>query len=241
MYVYCITPSGEFKSNFIKIGYCTELKSLKKRYTTCYGSYMFFHINVESKKQESFIHNKFKDLKLHKKNELFVYNSEDDKCNYNFYKQKIIEFSEEYKNNDENNIIKYISELNISEKEIIPEINKENIDNYLKNYYNFENAKHLFNESVNKHDKNYTDILLYSILYDIKNNGKNYDEIYKMHKIEDNIKTKFNQKTERCNLFIKVIKEKEIQINFTKLNPIFFLRLNRDVFDSFLEYIKINY
>lgn len=243
MYVYCITPSGNFKSNFIKIGFCKDLKSLDKRYGTCYGTYIYSYVDAESKKQEYFIHNKFKKLKLHIKKELFMYDNENDKCNYDFYKQKLIEFSEEYKKiNDEYKIIKYISELTISKKEIISEINEKNLDNHnIKNikYKKLESIKHIFKESLNKYDESYTKILLYSILHDIRNNGKKYDEIYKMHKIED--KSKFNQKTERCNLFIKVIEEKEIKIYKTKLSPDSFRKLNRDHFDSFLEDIKNKY
>lgn len=172
-----------------------------------------------------------------------MYDNENDKCNYDFYKQKLIEFSEEYKKiNDEYKIIKYISELTISKKEIISEINEKKLDNHnIKNikYKKLENIKHIFKESLNKYDESYTKILLYSIFHDIRNNGKKYDEIYKMHKIEDT--SKFNQKTERCNLFIKVIEEKEIKIYKTKLSPDSFRKLNRDHFDSFLEDIKNKY
>lgn len=279
MYVYCISPSGKLKSNFIKIGFCTDFNSLKNRYSTYYGSnHIYYYVKVESKLQEIFIHNKFKELKLHIENELFIYNDEDDKCNYNFYKQKLVEFSEEYEkekikfneNNktlniidDENEIIKYIDKLTISEKSVIAKTNKENTNKKVgiephpenienlkndkksdKGYYNLENAKCFFEESINnKYNKKYTDILLYSILYNIKNNGKEYNELYKMHKKtkSDAKFKKFNQKTKRCNIFINTLETNKINIKITELNPTFFQRLSKDDFKSLISYIEDNY
>lgn len=45
--------------------------------------------------------------------------------------------------------------------------------------------------------KNYTDILLYSILHDIRKNEKKYDEIYEMHNLKNTKKKIFNQKTSK--------------------------------------------
>lgn len=263
MYVYCIYPSGKLKSNFIKIGFCTDFNSLKNRYSTYYGSnHIYYYVKAESKLQEIFIHNKFKELKLHIEKELFIYNDEDEKCNYNFYKQKMIEFSEEYEkekiiineNNktlkiidDENEIVKYIDKLTISEKNVITKINNPNVKNDKKTdkeYYNLKNAKCLFEESINnEYNKKYTDILLYSILYNINNNGKEYNELYKIHKETkgDVFLQKFNQKTKRCNLFIKVLKANKINIKITELNPTFFQRLSKNDFKSLISYIEDNY
>lgn len=270
MYVYCVTPSGELKSNFIKIGFCNDFNSLKKRYSTYYGLIKIYHVKVDLKKREFEIHKELKDMKLHITKELFKY---DDKYNYNFYKERLDKLSKKCENKiiddndiinnkenntteeelfqnddeDENDIIKSINELAISEINseninMLPTLSSsnDNINISPKNekYQNLENAIHLFRESINEHNRNYIDILLYSILHDIKNNRED-NEIYKMHNLKD--KGKFNQKTERCNLFIKLINEKEIKINFTKLSPDFLIKLNRNVFDSFLEYIKKKY
>lgn len=75
MYVYCVCPYGKLKSNFIKIGFCTNIESLDKRYCTYYGSsYRSYYIKTNDKTQENVIHNGLKKMGLHIENELFIYN-----------------------------------------------------------------------------------------------------------------------------------------------------------------------
>lgn len=81
MYLYCASPYGKLKSNFIKVGICSNIESLKCRYSTYYGSsFRYYYIVVDDKKAENNIHKELKDLGLHIENELFIYNDV-----YDFY------------------------------------------------------------------------------------------------------------------------------------------------------------
>lgn len=88
MFVYCICPEGKLKSNFIKIGSCRKIESLKKRYGTYYGlSNKSYYIKVNSKiSLENIVHKKLKDINLHIENELFIYNEIYD---FDFYIKQI--------------------------------------------------------------------------------------------------------------------------------------------------------
>lgn len=88
MFVYCICPDGKLKSNFIKIGSCTKIESLKKRYGTYYGSSnKSYYIKINNKiSLENIVHKKLKDLNLHIENELFIYNEIYD---FDFYIKQI--------------------------------------------------------------------------------------------------------------------------------------------------------
>lgn len=87
MYIYCIFPCGKLKSNFIKIGSCTKIESLKRRYSTYYGStHKSYYIKVNRLSLGTIIHKKLKDMNLHMENELFMYNELYD---LNFYIQQI--------------------------------------------------------------------------------------------------------------------------------------------------------
>lgn len=61
MFVYCILPDKILKSNFVKIGYCTDYKNLKKRYITYYGTDIrIFYVKVKEKSVEKNIHKELK-------------------------------------------------------------------------------------------------------------------------------------------------------------------------------------
>lgn len=114
MYIYCIAPSGNIICNFIKVGICKDNKSLRKRYSTYYGTNLiYYYIKVKLKILEKDLHNELKNMKLHIENELFKYN---DKYNFDFYKKKLNEFFESHKrlNKDYNYIF----------DNIVPDINK---------------------------------------------------------------------------------------------------------------------
>lgn len=69
MYLYCSSPYGKLKSNFIKIGISTNIESLKSRYSTYYGSsFRYYYIKVDDKTFENNIHEELKQLGLHIEN-----------------------------------------------------------------------------------------------------------------------------------------------------------------------------
>lgn len=111
MFIYCICPFGKLKSNFIKIGLCTNPDSLKKRYSTYYGaSYKCYYIKANESSFEKKIHKKLKKQGLHIENELFVYN---ENYNFNFYIQQLNEIY-----NEEENIIKKLDILNLKKESV---------------------------------------------------------------------------------------------------------------------------
>lgn len=114
MFIYCICPFGKLKSNFIKVGLCTNPESLKKRYSTYYGaSYKCYYIKINDSSFEKKIHKRLKKQGLHIENELFVYN---EKYDFSFYIQQLNEIS----NEDENieSIIKKLDILNIKKESV---------------------------------------------------------------------------------------------------------------------------
>lgn len=113
MYIYCICPYQKIKPNFIKIGSCTNINSLKKRYSTYYGfSHRSYHVKVDNNSFETIIHKKLKDMDLHIENELFIYNEIYD---FYFYVQQLNELRN---NKDENdNLNDIFKELNVSSDE----------------------------------------------------------------------------------------------------------------------------
>lgn len=81
MYLYCVAPYGKLKSNFIKIGFCSDFESLNRRYITYYGSsFRSYYVKISERKVEKDIFNKLTKLGLHLENELFIYNKK-----YDFY------------------------------------------------------------------------------------------------------------------------------------------------------------
>lgn len=89
MYLYCIAPYGKLESNFIKVGFCTKIESLKKRYSTYYGSsHRCYYVEINHSCYEDKIHQKLKKMGLHIENELFVYNRVND---FYFYVQQLNE------------------------------------------------------------------------------------------------------------------------------------------------------
>lgn len=278
MYVYCIAPSGKLKSNFIKIGFCNDFNSLKKRYSTYYGLIISYHVKVDLKKREFEIHEELKNMRLHIIKELFIY--DDDNYNYDFYKKKLDELSKKCENkiiegnnvintketknnitedlfqNYEEDIVKSTNKLTISEKS-----NKENANDFNKKdkknnnkFYKLEKAISFFEESINsRYDKNYNDIYINSVLFDIvdvykKNDKEIYNKICKMHKKTNNYNDlgKFNQQIKRCNMFIKTLdkieeyKNNKIKINFTELSPLYFRKLDSE-FKLFITYLEKKY
>lgn len=168
MYIYCIAPYGKLESNFIKIGFCTKIETLKKRYTTYYGSsHRSYYIKVKHSTYEDIIHKRLKALGLHIENELFVYNKVND---FYFYVQQLNELnsieSKIIKNdkvNNSKNIVKKLNNIdvmfkkininpvNIKYKLLIDEYkpmnykdicgNKKNIDNIINWFSNWDNHK----------------------------------------------------------------------------------------------------
>lgn len=147
MFVYCILPDEILKCNFIKIGYCINSETLKKRYSTYYGSELkIYYVKVKSKNIEKYIHEELKKKGLHLRNELFIYNDrfnfefysgvlDEFDCNYNFYKCK------------QEHIFKfyiYISTININKKTY--NIKKE--DNEWKYYEKIESIIYVNNSDI---------------------------------------------------------------------------------------------
>ncbi len=61
MFVYCILPDEILKCNFVKVGYCTNYKNLKKRYITYYGSDLkIYYVKVKAKSIEKDVHKELK-------------------------------------------------------------------------------------------------------------------------------------------------------------------------------------
>lgn len=103
MFVYCIKPGGDTNCNFVKIGYCSNIESIKKRYTTPYGSNFIYHfINIDTIKGEKIIHNRLKYLKLHLENELFLFN---EKYNFLFYVKELKKLELDFKEKLEDYIL----------------------------------------------------------------------------------------------------------------------------------------
>lgn len=98
MFLYCITPNNNVMCNFIKIGICKDIITLKSRYITYYGdSCIYYYIKVINKSDENNVHEKLKKLGLHLENELFILNKE---YNYDFYKKILKEFEKSDSNSD---------------------------------------------------------------------------------------------------------------------------------------------
>jgi hypothetical protein len=107
MYIYFICPSGKLESNFIKIGICENPESLKKRYSTYYGTnYKSYYLKISNMYFEKNIQENLKKQGLHIENELFIYNK---KYDINFYIQQINKFHDE----EMENIIKKLNILSI--------------------------------------------------------------------------------------------------------------------------------
>lgn len=147
MYLYCICPYGNLKSNFIKIGICTKPDSLKKRYTTYYGSsYKNYYIKVENSNFENIIHRKLKNKGLHIENELFIYN---EKYNFTFYIQQLNEINKEDEDeySEIEDVVRRVNILDIKKDTKIKIVNKENTkiyddnieieNNFINNYKEF--------------------------------------------------------------------------------------------------------
>lgn len=116
MYVYCVCPNEKFKSKFIKIGFCKDKSTLKKRYTTCYGSsFRYYVLKVQNKIVECEIHKLLIYIGLHLENELFVC---DNYYNFNFYVQLLnkcvyLENINTFENKNNYDIIYNIKKYNI--------------------------------------------------------------------------------------------------------------------------------
>lgn len=72
---------------------CKKPESLKKRYSTYYGSsYKCYYIEIDNSSFEKKIHKILKKQGLHIENELFVYN---EKYDFNFYIQELNKISKQ--------------------------------------------------------------------------------------------------------------------------------------------------
>lgn len=128
MYVYCICPHGNLKTNFIKIGICTKPESLKKRYTTYYGySYKYYCVKVENTESEYIIHRKLKEQRLHIENELFVYN---EKYDFSFYVQQLNEIHKEDEYSEIEDVVRKVKILNIKKDSINRIVENEDTEAY---------------------------------------------------------------------------------------------------------------
>jgi hypothetical protein len=220
MYIYCATPYGKLKSNFIKIGFCTDWISLNKRYGTYYGtSFRSHYVKVEDKSSENIVHEKLKVLGLHLENELFIY---DDIHDFYFYVQVLNNF----KNDDYKDIINYDN--------IYLGLDQNNEDNLIynyKHYHIFEFFIYISNKNINKKiftkekiNKNwkYHELTESNIYYDgsFDNIWKNYllycntqlEQHYKIKsKLKEFIQSIFNKKIMYENYLFE-IKEKYVKI-----------------------------
>lgn len=103
MFIYCIKPKDDIKCNFVKIGYCSKIESIKKRYTTPYGSNFIYHfISIDTNKGEKIIHNRLKYSNLHLENELFLYN---EKYNFLFYIKELKKLELDFKEKLDDHIL----------------------------------------------------------------------------------------------------------------------------------------
>lgn len=144
MYLYCVTPYKNLKSNFIKIGFCNDIKSLNKRYTTYYGkSFRYYYVKINDKKEEKDIHENLRIMGLHIENELFKYY---DIYDFYFYVQLLNNFSNEKEDIKRSNIIK---------ENIFEDYKKEHLFNFF--IYIFEKKQ------INK------ELIIYHIVYKIYN------------------------------------------------------------------------
>lgn len=150
MYIYCICPYGKIKPNFIKIGSCTNINSLKKRYSTYYGlSHRSYYVKVDNNSFETIIHKKLKDMNLHIENELFIYNEIYD---FYFYIQQLNELKNN-KNDEDNKINNIFNKLSISSDESEDDYNFDYDKYYVeKQIHIFNFLKYLFKRKISNKD-----------------------------------------------------------------------------------------
>lgn len=158
MFIYCIKPNDKINCDFVKIGYCSNIESIKKRYTTPYGSnFICYFINIDTIQGEKIIHNRLKYLKLHLENELFLYNKE---YNFHFYINELTKLELDFKDKLEDHILMNRLNTDLNKKihiydflifflnKFIP-IYKKKYDKIESNYYKIYYKKYKYNNELN--------------------------------------------------------------------------------------------
>lgn len=210
MFLYCITPYKNLKSNFIKVGICDDIVLLKNRYRTYYGNNCrYYYVKINDKNDENNIHIKLKILGLHLENELFLLNDEYD---FYFYVQILKEF--EIYDFKENDLIRTDKNIN---KEDIYILKRNNMLNFvIEMYINIMilKKKTINNISIYYDKKHEVDRLWKCYLHFCKNNIKYY-----------NTKSVLKKNIQVMNYYDNPIIYKNYKIEF-KTNEIIITNIN---------------
>lgn len=175
MFLYCISPYRKLESNFIKVGSCEDITSLKTRYVTYYGySCRYYYVKIINRNDENKIikNNENEDIYILKRNHIFEF---------------IIYIYENTNDNKNKMIIKYYK--------------KEDMEDIWKKYLTFcVNIKQYYNTKTIL--KKYIQSVVYC---DNPTIYKNYKIDFKINEINITNLKYINNKYIRCKNKLKIL------------------------------------